>query len=107
MALVKRPNTDHYYRSVRVGDRVKRVYVGCGEEARLAAAVDEHRRLRRQMERQALLADRRRWDAACSLLDELIDFTNILVEAVLLAEGFHQHHQGEWRRRRGRSQKQG
>jgi hypothetical protein len=103
MALVKRANTDHYYRSVRVGQKVKRVYVGCGEKARLAAAVDEHCRLRQQMDRCKLGADRERWEAACATLDELIAVTDLLVTAVLLAEGFYQHHQGEWRRRRGKS----
>ena len=103
MAIVQRPKTVHYYRSVRVGAKVKRVYVGCGEKARLAAAADERRRRRQQMERSTLQADRQQWEAACTHLNELIAVTNLLVKAVLLAEGFHQHQQGAWRQRRDKS----
>jgi hypothetical protein len=42
--------------------------------------------------------------AACSeafkLLDGLKELTDLLLKAALLSEGYHQHHRGEWRRRR-------
>src|SRR5450631_3468465 len=105
MAIVQRPHTVHYYRSVRVGAKVKRVYVGCGEKARLADAADKQRRLRQRIDRSKLQADRQQWQAACAPLNELIAVTNLLVKAVLLVEGFHQHQQGAWRQRRDRSNK--
>lgn len=101
---MKRGNADHYYRSVRVGKKVKRIYVGCGETAHLAAAIDAHRRLRRQMEREERVNERRNWETASVLLDELIAVSDILTEATLLTAGYHRHHQGPWRRRRGRQQ---
>ena len=78
-----------------------REYYGKGPDARLAAALDKSRRERKQTERQALQADREKWSDACAILDVLITISDLLVVATLLAEGFHQHDRGEWRRRRG------
>src|SRR5689334_16736280 len=85
MALVQRPNTVHYYRYVRVGDKVKRVYVGAGEKALQAAAADNRARVRRQRERQAVVDDQRRWEAARAPLLDLIAVTDLLVTASMLA----------------------
>ena len=52
MAWEKRNGRPVYYRSRREGPRVVRDYFS-GPEARLAAALDEHRRLQRHAERQA------------------------------------------------------
>ena len=99
MALVEVNGSVHYYRNKRIGKKVKRIYVGSGDLARKAAAVDSHRRLRRQMEREALQADLRQWKELCAPLDRLIELTDLLFAAVMLTEGYHLHH-GEWRRRR-------
>jgi hypothetical protein len=101
MALVQKNGKVHYYRNVRRGRKVSRVYVGCGEIALRAAALDRHRRLRRQMEREALLEDRRTWNEVCVPLDRLIEMADLVVAAVMLAEGYHLHH-GEWSRRMDR-----
>src|SRR5476651_776872 len=100
MAIVRQPGTDHYYRSVRQGDKVKRVYVGCGDVARLAAFIDEHRRLKQRTAWQAIQVDRANWNAVCAPLDELIAFSDLLVTVILVAEGYHRHCRGPWRRRR-------
>jgi hypothetical protein len=94
----------YYTRSHKKDGKVTRVYFGNGAEAELAAALDKSRRERKQAERQALQADRKRWDDACDTLDSLIAFSDLLVEAKLLAEGFHQHDRGQWRRRRDHAQ---
>lgn len=99
MALEKRGNSVYHYRSRRKGKKVTRKYIASGDDARLAAAVDEHRRLRKRMERETLRAEQEAWQATCAPLDQLIALTDLLVKAMLLSEGFHQHHQGEWRRR--------
>jgi hypothetical protein len=104
MPLIKTPTTEHYYRTVRVDGKVKREYLGCGKTARLAAAVGAGNRQRRQKEREELVANQRKWDGACAPLEELIVMTDLLVTASLLAAGYHQHHQGEWRLRHAERQ---
>jgi hypothetical protein len=78
---------------------VVRQYLGRGEEARLAAALVQERQRQRQVDRQARQADQQVWEAACEPLADLIARTDLLLRAVLLANGYHQHHHGEWRRR--------
>ena len=97
MAIETRGKAVYYYRSQRTGTKVKRKYVASGDDARLAAAVAKHRRLGKRMKRETVKAV---WDGACAPLDELIAVTDLLFIATLLVGGFHQHHQGEWRRRR-------
>lgn len=87
--------TRYYYRSVRIGVRVEKRYVGRGKKAEDAAnRADELKRDRRsrrdEMSRLAS-ADRQ--------LDEFRDIAEVLVSAVLLTAGCHLHH-GQWRRRR-------
>jgi hypothetical protein len=100
MALEERGYSTYYYRSCREGKRVKRRYVAAGYAARLAAALDSHCRVRKRLAREVPQAAGDAWDAACGPLDKLIAVTDLLVTATLLAEGFHRHKQGEWRRRR-------
>ena len=92
----------YYTRSRKVASKVEREYYGKGPEARLAAALDNQRRERKRLEREAMQANRDEWNEACDLLDELIAVTDLLIAAVLLAEGYHQHDRGAWRRRRGK-----
>ncbi len=64
MAWVHCNGKAYYYRSRRVGGKVRRQYVGCGEEAELAAALDELRRARRQAEGAERLRRQELWQAA-------------------------------------------
>jgi len=34
-------------------------------------------------------------------IEELCEATEVLVQAALLAAGYHRHNRGEWRKRRG------
>ena len=90
----------YYTRSRRVGSRVVRESFGKGSEAHLAAALDE----RRRRQREARWAQRRqecnRWGMWADALQRLIEVSNLLVRAALLAAGFHQHQRGAWRRRK-------
>ena len=79
-----------------------RDYYGCGDEARVAAAVDAEKRLLRDRDREARRVERVAWGAAEQLLNELTARSDLLVAAALLAAGYHRHHMGEWRKRRGR-----
>ena len=100
MAWISRGGRCYYYRSRRVGKRVVRDYVGCGEEARLAAALDGLRRARREAGRAERRQEREQWLAACSPLEALAAGTDLLARAALLAAGYRQHHHGTWRKRR-------
>jgi hypothetical protein len=92
-----------YYRSRRVGRRVGRDYFGAGSEARLAAALGELRRAERRAERAERRANRERWEAARGPLDALIDGTDLLARAALLAAGYRRRHRGIWRKRRDKT----
>jgi hypothetical protein len=50
---------------------------------------------------EAAEAQRVAWDKVFDLLNGLKDLTDLLLQGALMAEGYHQHHRGEWRRRRG------
>lgn len=100
MAWVQRGGCRFYVRSVRRGRHVLREYYGTGAEAELAAALDADKRRRRAADRVAATRRAAAWRAAVAPLDRLAAVTDLLARAVLLAGGYHQHHQGEWRRHR-------
>jgi hypothetical protein len=89
-----------YYTSVREGGRVRKKYVGRGQKAEDLAREVEERRVARQAERDARLAEQMRVAAAERRLRDLRNMVNLLVRVVLEGAGYHQHHRGEWRRRR-------
>jgi hypothetical protein len=105
MSWVVRGNCRYYYRPKRANGRVCRQYLGAGAEARLAAALDEQRRAERQARRRALTADREHWRTAAAPSKALAAGADLLLEAVLLAEGYHRPNYGKWRRRRCDSDK--
>src|SRR3954470_25052496 len=90
----------YYYRSVRDGDRVLRVYLGRGPAAQLAALLVEERRAERRARALAWRAEEARWEAAAARQRELDELGEMLARAALLAAGYHQHDRGPWRRRR-------
>jgi len=93
----------YFFRKRKVRGRVVRRSLGRGPEAQLAAALAAQR----QREREAQWAQRRqergRWDAKTETVQRLIEVSDLLVHAALLAAGFHQHERGAWRRKHGRS----
>lgn len=97
----------YYTRSKRVAGRVVREYVGTGSSAELAAKLDAARRAARAERIRAGQADRARMAAveeATGAVDAAID---TLLRASLVLAGYHRHHRGEWRRRRGDGQDEG
>ena len=103
MSLEERNGKLYYYRSVRHGDTVRRVYVGSGELARIAhegdvaereaeRAAEEHARREAELERERL-------EALAAPVEELSEAADILACAHLIAAGCHRH-KGEWRRAR-------
>ena len=103
MAWITRGGCRFYVRSVRRGRHVLREYYGTGAEAELAAALDADRRRRREADRAEAAGRTAAWRAAVAPLERLAAATDLLARAVLLAGGYRQHHQGQWRQRRDRS----
>jgi hypothetical protein len=101
MAWETRKGHGRYYtRSKRVEGRVVREYVGSGEWAEAMVAMDEAERARRVAERADWREERECHERIDRQLDELNAFCTILAKDALENAGFHQHHRGEWRRRR-------
>ena len=91
----------YYTRSRREGGRVVREYVGAGAVGHLASQLDAIEREKREIERAAARAEREEVAALDALLAEFDELADLLARAALVAAGFHQHHGGTWRRRRG------
>jgi crotonobetainyl-CoA:carnitine CoA-transferase CaiB-like acyl-CoA transferase len=99
VALERRNGNPYYYRSVRHGDKVRRVYVASGELARIA---HEREIMNRAAEEHRLQEEKRRLEeleALAAPVAELSEVAEILARAHLLAAGCHRH-KGEWRLRR-------
>jgi hypothetical protein len=90
-----------YYQHVRQGDRVRRVYIGRGEDAHRLAREVEQRCQARFANREAIQQELSQVAAAEQHLYDLRNLANLLVKAVLLTANCYQHH-GQWRRRHGR-----
>ena len=90
----------YYYRSLRIGGRVRCWYFGSGPAAELAATWELLRRVERLEEQERQQAALARQEAADAALARLCEATTLLARAGLLAAGYHQHARGEWRRRR-------
>jgi hypothetical protein len=88
----------YYTRSIWENGRCRRVYVGTGSLAELAAAEDDQRRAERMAERAAWQADLARLEAVDVSLQEVEGVINLLFCVVLTATGHRRHARGEWRR---------
>jgi len=102
MAWEQRKDTSnrYYYRSRRLPDgRVVKTYHGTGHRGALAADADRHNHAEQdlQLERHRALLDHIQHVAAP--LVELCESCDVIVEAALLAVGYHRR-KGEWRERR-------
>ena len=102
MAWETRQRGGRYYtRSRKVGGRVVREYVGTGLEGELAAAADARARAKREAEKAAWKAEQERMEAALAPFEDFYEGVENLVRGSLILAGYHRHHRGEWRRKRG------
>jgi hypothetical protein len=99
VGLEERNGRVYYYKSRRDGEKVRKVYVGAGDFAHVAAELDETKRLRRKEEVAYCEAERERLERSAAFLGELEEAAEVLVRAHLIAAGCHRH-KGEWRRAR-------
>jgi Fe2+ transport system protein B len=85
----------YFYRSMRVGQRVLKVYAGRGQQAEeLARQIEQ-----RKHERQAVQKELNQAAVAEQRLQELQDVADLLMRAVFMRMGLHEH-RGQWRKRR-------
>jgi hypothetical protein len=94
----------YYYRVRRENGRVVREYLGGGRPAELIARLDALERKKgqekRRLDAEALQNEKATLHALDADLEALIETTNLLAHAALVATGYHQHKRGEWRKRR-------
>jgi hypothetical protein len=92
----------YFYLTVRdaATGEVKKQYLGRGGRARDTADAIARRRDQREADRRAVQTERAATRAADDLMAELDAAATVVMEAVLLAAGFHQPNYGPWRRRR-------
>jgi len=98
MAWEQRQNgSRYYYRSVREGNRVRRVYIGRGPCAEAIAKKFETARAEREADRAAVAANKARFEAAWESLKELEAFVDAAVRTAFEEAGYH-YSSGRWRR---------
>jgi hypothetical protein len=102
MALEKRGGNLYYYRSIRRGDKVRRVYVGSGELATIAHERDLMERAVEEGRRQEERRELEKLERLAAPVLEIGEAAAVLTRAHLVAVGYRRH-KGEWRMRRGRS----
>lgn len=94
----------YYYRVRRENGRVVREYIGRGRFAELASELDALDRQKGldegRRDAAALRNDKAKLDALDANIEALIESTDLLARAALVAAGYHQHKRGEWRKRR-------
>ncbi len=98
--MEQRRNGLYYYRSLRVGSQVTKEYYGGGEDALMIAELDAIKRETQTEREQAWKREQAELAAADTLVAELDAQVSDLMREELNAANFHQHHRGEWRRRR-------
>jgi|SRR5262245_27811357 len=93
---------DYYYWSVRVNGLPRKEYVGRGPDAELIARLEHFEAEARELQRHDWQVARQEAEALEAQLGQLHEQTELLTAAAMAAAGYHRHHRGEWRRRRGR-----
>ena len=100
MGWETRKGQSYYYRKERGADgRVRSVYVGTGEVARLFARSDEVLREKAEAEAHRLRSLREEGAAPLAAYDALARYVRLAVAALLTLEGYRSHRR-QWRRRR-------
>ena len=99
MTLERRDGRLYYYLSVRDGERVRKVYVGSGEFARICYETDILRRTSRRAQRERDSTELERLEGLVTPVEELSDAAKVLLIAHLV-DGGYRRRKGERRRAR-------
>jgi hypothetical protein len=102
MALEKRDGNLYYYRSVREGEKVRKVYEGSGELARIVHEREIMDRALKEHKRQEEQAKLEELEALTAPVLEVGEAAELLTRAHLIASGYRRY-QRHWRLRRARS----
>jgi hypothetical protein len=99
VTLERRDSRLYFYRSVRDGEKVRKIYVGAGEFARICSETDILRRTGRGAQRERERVELEWLEGLVAPVEELSDAAKVLVIAHL-ADGGYRKRKGEWRRAR-------
>jgi hypothetical protein len=89
----------YYYRAFRDGEKVRKVYVGAGEVARICSETDILQRNSRRAQREREKAELERLKGLVALVEQVSEVAKVLVTAHLVDGGYRKR-KGEWRRAR-------
>ena len=103
MGWERRGNNSYYYKKQRQGSRVKSVYVGRGEIAKMVSEIQTTSPLLERLARKIKTPDMVKYEKAEESLQQVMDLVSMITQATLLTAGFHTH-QRQWRRTRVNSQ---
>lgn len=98
MGWEKRGNNSFFYRKERINGKVRSIYIGRSETAFLIGKLDEIKQLEKAQARRETLSTRRENETIDDQLNELSEINQILIDALLLASGFHKHKR-QWRKK--------
>jgi hypothetical protein len=99
MGWEERKGHSYYYRKERDGARVRSVYVGSGETARLIAQLDLIQSNEQKGLSHLARIEREGWQAQEAELDALAEMMDELATGMLLVAGCHTHKR-QWRLKR-------
>jgi len=97
MAWERRDSRTYYYRSVRHGSRVRKIYCGTGLAGQRAAKDEAASRAKRQAEALAWVTEKIELDVVVALSEQAHAGCQLLAAAVLLASGLHSPARHTWR----------
>jgi hypothetical protein len=101
LALVLRNGHPRLQRSVRRNGKVTSEYRGSGDAALFGAYLDALDRLDAAYDRAGAREQQEETDELDRAVQSIYEMARARAEEALRAAGFHQHHRGEWRKRRG------
>lgn len=101
MGWETRKGGTYYYAKERTGARVVSRYIGAGELVHFVETMETERREEKELNREAWRLERGQMRREEERATEIFAAADELMEAALLAAGFHKHKR-EWRRKRCR-----
>jgi hypothetical protein len=99
MGWEQRGPKQYYYRGVRHGRRVTKLYLGPGLIGELAAELDAEERAERQAKAEAWQQARKDMEALDAQFTAWWNASSTLIDAYLTATGYYRHKRGPWRKR--------